>query len=184
MARKRKRTIVPSRQTLVLFVTGCLLLLGYGALKQHNQYDLSFAQSPTHYRLYDAGSRPMRLRIRRLYVNIPIKPARIESGHWQVFEDSVSHLVTSATPGKNGAIILYGHNKRSMLGPLQWVQVGDRIEIKTIQGVSRIYTVKKIVSVSASDTGVLSSENKEVVIIYTCTGFADSKRFVVKAYPL
>lgn len=123
-----------------------------------------------------------KIKIPRIKLDQPILEATIQNNIWQVSNDGISHLQTSANPKQEGGIILYGHNTNDRFGPIRWLENGDIIEITTTDNNIHKYSVSQILTVSPSQVDVLASDT-EVLILYTCTGFLDSQRFVVKATP-
>lgn len=113
----------------------------------------------------------------------PVFQTVIEHGVWQIAEDGASHLAASANPGENGTILIYAHNTLVRFGSLPYVYVGQQITLTTKDGKIHSYTVKKTMVVSPNQTNILFSQKGEVLVLYTCYGFADLERFVVFAFP-
>lgn len=42
--------------------------------------------------------------------DLPIVPAQIAGGKWEITKNGVSYLTTSPLPGSEGNSVLYGHN--------------------------------------------------------------------------
>lgn len=113
-----------------------------------------------------------------------ISPQLYDQGEWTISPDKVSYLLNSARPGDPGNIILYGHNKREILGNIRALKGGEKITLTLNNGVKRIYVVKKIVEVSPAQTELLIPTTTEILTLYTCSGPLDSRRFVVQAESL
>lgn len=123
---------------------------------------------------------PVRIRIAKLNIELPIKAALLQNGEWDMFDDAVSWLASSAVPG-DGNIILYGHNRKHLLSKLTSLTQGDIIEV--LQGNEWIsYKVYESRIVNPKDVeSIVSSSNQ--LTIYTCEGIFDQKRRVVYAKP-
>ena len=93
-------------------------------------------------------------------------------------------MSSSARVGEKGNIVIYAHNKATSFGPLAQIKIGDPITLKTRSGKNYSYGVYKIFMVNPNQVEVLQSKGAEELTLYTCTGFADSKRLIVKAKPL
>lgn len=126
---------------------------------------------------------PTHITISSQKISLPVIQVEIDDGIWPVSDTSVSHLATSAYPGERGNIVMYGHNKADVLGKLRSVRVGDTISLTTDLNLQRDYIVSEIKEVKPSDIEVVLPTNYEVLTLYTCTGWLDSRRLVVTAYP-
>lgn len=102
---------------------------------------------------------------------------------WQISDARVTYLLGSARPGEAGNIILYGHNKREILGNIRALKGGEKITLTTEDGKAHIYFVKSVKEVEPTEVSLLNPTPKETLTMYTCSGFWDSKRFVVTALP-
>lgn len=113
---------------------------------------------------------------------LPVSPTTISGGIWGIADNGASYLHSSSRPGEEGAIILYAHNTDERFGPIRWLSTGASISLTTSDNKTHMYTVTKIVEVPATAVEIFS-QKKETLILYTCSGFADLKRFVVLAEP-
>ncbi len=113
-----------------------------------------------------------------------IKPGVYVNNAWTVDPDNVTYLSNSALPGESGNIIIYGHNKRSILGNIRALKGGEKITLKLEDGSDRVYKVEKTMELAPSDTTPLLPTDHEVLTLFTCSGIFDSMRFVVQAIPV
>lgn len=182
-----KRKSAPKKENLlavyVCFALGCALIFLAVALKVYaNRATLAFDRVPQTNNFYKGKKTISRLAISRLSIDLPVSEATVTDNQWYVSDTGLSHLKTSANPGDTtGNIVVYGHNKKELLGKLPQVREGDRIRIITTDGTVFIYTVQKTRIVSPREVSILEKTPEETLTIYTCTGFADTKRFVVTA---
>lgn len=116
-------------------------------------------------------------------INLPIVEAGYINGSWLISEKNANHVASSASPGDRGNIIIYAHNKIEMFGPLLWLTMGNDIELTTSTGNIHRYKIVKIAEVNVKDTSLLKPTPNEVVTLYTCSGFLDSKRWIIRAVP-
>jgi sortase A len=123
---------------------------------------------------------PKSLEISSIGVGLPIEQTAVIDNIWQISDDGISHLKNSSYPGRDGNIILYAHNTSDRLGRLYELKNGDRIEIQTKEK-TFTYEVYEEKVVTPDNIEYLTSHDGETLTIYTCTGFADTKRLVVKA---
>lgn len=169
----------------IFLVLGLVLFTGSLIWKKHEVTKLSFV--PANLAVTQAPpeiQQPTYLTIDSIQIHLPIDETVIHAGVWQVSQNSISHLATSATPGAQGNIILYGHNTKERLGNLSKVKKGTSIYLTTKNGEKHEYVVVNTQVVNPSQVEVLTAQHDEELTIYTCYGFADLKRFVVKALPV
>ncbi len=126
-------------------------------------------------------SRPVRLKIDKLSVDLPIEEGRVINDQWEVSEAGVSHWDQSVNPGEMGNVVIYGHNKNSLLGPIRWLEIGDRVEVINKDGEEFEYAVSEFMRVDNDDVSQIMPKDEEVLTMYTCDGFLDSERYVVVA---
>lgn len=181
-----KSKISKLRLFLILAFTSGIIIFSFGLYSKYRSSALSFNKLPTEEKLNtEKGSVPIYLEIEKANISISVKPAKIIDGVWQVYEDSVSFLETSSSPGEGGNIVIYGHNKKEIFGNLTGYNLLDEtIKIITEDKKEHIYKIEDIKTVTPSEIEIVMPSDHEVLTLYTCTGFLDSKRLVIKAYPI
>lgn len=97
-----------------------------------------------------------------------------------ISNDHVSHLIDSARPGENGNMILYGHNLTKILGKMRFTKVGDVIDITNADSELVQYKVTAVEIVETTETHWLEQTDNAVITVYTCIGWMDSQRLVVR----
>lgn len=123
---------------------------------------------------------PSLISIPQINLNLPIAAGTIVDNEWTLYEDKVSWLTTSQTPG-NGNVILFAHNKDHLFGPLRKVQVGQEIIVG--QGDRRLsYVISQKRQVTPKDVDAVLSDRDQLTL-YTCDGSFDQKRLIVIATP-
>lgn len=120
----------------------------------------------------------------RWFVDAGLAPGVYQNGHWTVDVAQATYLEQSARPGENGNIILYGHNKREILGNIRALKGGELITLTTTDGKEHQYKVATMKEVSPTDTDWLEPTDQEVLTLYTCAGLMDAQRFLVRALPV
>lgn len=63
--------------------------------------------------------KPVKIIIDSVGVNLDVEEGKIENGVWQISEKGATHLDISANPGDGGNIVIYGHNKKHLFGPIK-----------------------------------------------------------------
>ncbi|GIK83733.1 MAG: hypothetical protein BroJett025_03550 [Patescibacteria group bacterium] len=118
------------------------------------------------------------------FVDTPISEQILDNNNWTISETEASYLKQSAKPGENGNIIIYGHNKREIMGNIRALKGNEVITITTENGDKHQYKIKLITEVEPNQVTYLLPTSQETLTLYTCSGFMDSKRFIVQATPL
>ncbi len=135
------------------------------------------------YEQTDFAFQPKRIYI-QWFLDTEITEQILVNNNWTIADREASHLASSANPGENGNIIIYGHNKREILGNIRALKGGEIVTITTNDGVEHQYQVKKIVEVNPDQIDYLLPSKQEILTLYTCSGFMDQKRFIVQAQPI
>lgn len=125
---------------------------------------------------------PLRIIIPNTSIDLPVVEAKIVAGFWEVSENSASHGVGSANPGEKGNIVVFAHARKGLFYNLKDVKEGDVVYLFTKDS-WRNYKVNKITSVYPNQTETIAQTKEETLTLYTCTGFYDEKRLIVKALP-
>jgi LPXTG-site transpeptidase (sortase) family protein len=121
---------------------------------------------------------PSAINIPSISKNLPIKPATVRGNDWDLFDDAVAWLSTSATP-KNGNVILYAHDWKSLWADLYKLKKGDPILV--LAGDEWIlYSVVESRAVDLHDVQSILTD-KDRLTLYTCEGNFDQKRRLVYA---
>ena len=121
--------------------------------------------------------------IPRLNINLSVTPSKIKNGYWEVSETTASHGEGSANPGENGNVVVFAHAREGMFLGLRDAKEGNTVYILTTKKWYK-YKVSEIVSVYPSDIKTVAPTNSEILTLFTCSGFFDEKRLIVKAIPL
>lgn len=123
---------------------------------------------------------PTQITIPSLDIKLPIAKAEISGNNWTLYDDKVSWLTTSKTPGF-GNVILYAHNRRHLFGPLKNIEVGEQIVIEQ-EGKNITYLVSEKRKVLPENVEAILSDRDQLTL-YTCDGSFDQRRLVVIALP-
>jgi LPXTG-site transpeptidase (sortase) family protein len=146
---------------------------------------LSFAAPPPPaISVDDTTSAPAHISIPSVNIDIAIEPGFITNNIWTISDHYANHLHTSAHPGSNGNIVVYGHNSRPILGNLTNVSEGDTIIITDSDNTEHRYTVHTTFTVTPDTMDPVQPTDEEILTVYTCTGLLNSKRFIVQAKPI
>ena len=167
---------------LVLILLGLIFFLAAISLKEYQtskKNPLSFSQAPQLVAVVEEGDLPARIIIPQVKIDLQVFPAQVVEDQWQVSEEGVSYLLGSGIPGREDRVIIYGHNKNHLFGPIKWLSEGEEIKLVNRKGEEFVYQVVETKTVSHEEIEVLSPTQEPTLTLYTCTGFWDRERFVV-----
>lgn len=168
---------------LFLFFGSFLLLFSaYLLYLRFAPHPISFEKIPN--QSYTKGKViPSNIIIPSIGVNLPIISSQLRENSWVTTTLGVSYLTSTPIPGKTGNSVFYGHNWKSLLGNLSKVKPGEKVFINFNNGQKKEFTVENTAVVDQDRMDVVKNTEDTRITIYTCTGFLDSKRFVVVAKP-
>lgn len=167
-----------------LLLTVILTLFGINLLWRHyNPFQLRFSSLPQNTVTVQANRIPTMIQIPSLHLTIPIIPSKVTGHVWETTDKGVSYATSTPIPGEKGNSIIYGHNFTNILGNLPKIAPHATITVVFSDHTQETFVVDKAATVTPDNTEVLKSSDTPVLTIYTCTGFLDSKRFVVRAIP-
>lgn len=123
---------------------------------------------------------PLAIRIPSITSDLPIQAALVRDNQWDMFDNAVAWLSSSAVPGE-GNVILYAHNRAKLWRDLYKVKPGDVIEVQQQDKWLR-YVVRESRVVQPSDVDAILADQEQLTL-YTCEGSFDQKRRLVYADP-
>lgn len=126
---------------------------------------------------------PVKIIIPKVNIDLPVTESKIVNGYWELSENTASHGEGSANPGEKGNIVVFAHAREGLFYNLKDVKKDDVIYLFT-KDKWRTYKVRDITSVFPNQTEVIKSTSTETLTLYTCTGFYDEKRLIIKALPI
>lgn len=111
--------------------------------------------------------------------SVPLQKGEIKDGKWKLSYDAAEFVDVPVASGS--ARIVYGHNYLRILGKLGHVKVGQRVEVGSDTGMVKTYKVTSKEVIEPNDIAKILPSQENELVIYTCTGFLDSKRLVIHA---
>ena len=184
MCWSRFKTAFRQKIGLVFIFFGLIFFLSAIVLKEYQfskRNSLSFSQAPQLISVVEEGNLPARVNISKVGIDLAVFPAQVAENSWQVSDEGVSYLLGSGIPGREGNVIIYGHNKNNLFGPIRWLGEEEEIKLFNRKGEEFIYKVVETKIVLPEEVEVLSPTQEPTLTLYTCTGFWDRERFVVVA---
>ncbi|MBI3282877.1 sortase [Candidatus Curtissbacteria bacterium] len=123
---------------------------------------------------------PKRIVIPTLNLDLAVKTARVVKGYWEVFPDSAGYGDGSGIPGTVGNQVIFAHARKNLFIDLPRIKIGDTVYVFTDKSWFH-YKVKEKKEVHPSEKEIIAQTPDETLTLYTCSGFADSKRFIIIA---
>lgn len=123
---------------------------------------------------------PVRIIIPGSGIDLPVKEARIVKGYWEVFSDTAGFGEGSAYLDETGNTVIFAHARPGLFLPLKDVKSGQEIYVLSKEKWFS-YKITDIKEVFPSQTEVIAPSREAILTLYTCSGFADNKRLIVKA---
>lgn len=166
-----------------------LLLLGailvFGSKPQKEVVVNSFANEPVDASLVsnnqtESISYPTRVVVPNVGIDLPVKPAKIIEGYWEVFDDVAGWGEGSGMPGHIGNQVIFAHARENLFSNLSDIKENDSVYILTDER-WYYYNVETVKTVYPGNIEVIASTDVEVLTLYTCSGFKDEKRLIVTA---
>jgi len=124
---------------------------------------------------------PIKIDIEKIGISLSVAETQIVNGTWSINPIGASHLNISADPGVEGNIIMYDHNLIYRFGKIVELKTGDIITLTAEDSKEYSYKVYETIVVDPKNVAVLNETGSQTLTLYTCVGFMDSKRFVLKA---
>ena len=159
----------------ILLIAGVILFVvsSYLIFERYNPNRLSFADYiPSEGNTsVDQSTKPEFLLIPELGVKQAIVPAQKNGSKWE-----------TTTKGEVGNSIFYGHNWPSILGSIVNIKPGQEIAVVFSDGSVKKFSVEYTQIVEPTQASILDQTSDKRITLYTCTGFLDTKRFVVTAF--
>jgi len=126
---------------------------------------------------------PSHIIIPSLKISLPVTTVKItEDATWEVSYEAASYGELTALPGNKGNTIIFAHALPRLFRTLPAIKKGDLIHVFT-QSDWFTYRVAETETINPDDLKILSENDSNQLILYTCTGPDWQKRFVVKALP-
>lgn len=169
-----KREIFFIINGILLIIFGVFLLVSYSTLSLplSNSSIASVSAQPLW---------PKSINITKSKVTAQVRAGGYENGKWILDDNYAFYLPTSGKLGQGGNTILYAHTRDRLFGSLKKTSVGDIIILGDANGKIYSYKVYSIESIKPYQVEKIETNLKDTVTLFTCDGWFDEKRLVVKA---
>lgn len=179
--RKLRRVAFPNSQphprlTLLLIFGIVLFIVGNTALLLSNPSPQTSSLGRELTRSW-----PATLTIAKLNLKVPIAPGGIFNGQWILSDSSAHYLPTSGKLGEGFNTIIYAHKLPHLFGNLYKLTPGDIITLSDSEGNVFYYRVLSTESIYPSEITKLRFPIRNSLTLFTCDGWYDQKRLIVRA---
>lgn len=123
-----------------------------------------------------------RIIIPKFNIDLKVTPSKIINGYWETSEITASHGLGSANPGERGNVVIFAHAREGLFLGIKDIKKDDSVYVLTNDKWYR-YKVSEVSDVYPSDIKVVMPAGNEELTLFTCSGFFDEKRLIVKALP-
>lgn len=173
--------------SLLLIILGVLLCFrgGYHLWLKYDANRLNFKNYSSVQTAYSQVGKqatlPQRIIIKDVGIDTYLVPARITNNIWETTDKGASYLISSPLPGAVGNSIVYAHNWKSLFGNLIRAVPGQKVDVLFADGSKKQFVIEYTSTVFPAQADILAPSKDKRLTLYTCTGFLDTKRFVVVA---
>lgn len=157
--------------------------MALGGINYYRVRILSFSKTPASASETPSfkGTSPEKITIPSVKIDLDIEKGAIINGVWEISPKNATFLNSSAGIGSGGNTVIYGHNKKAILGNLPYVKIGEKVFLKDNEGEIHEYEIYSKVFVGPDRVDLVSPSGTEELTIYTCWGIFDTQRVVIKA---
>ncbi len=156
-----------------------LILLGAATHTEiYYRYQITQKERPI---VHISGNIPHEIIIPTAKIDINVDQGGIVNGEWVLSNTVALYLPTSGFLGEGYNTIIYAHNTTKLFGKLRQAKVGDLINMKDQHGTVYDYQIISKEDVDPGDLKKLYSQDKNIVTLFTCDGWADKSRLLIKA---
>lgn len=161
----------------------CFSVTSFLVWQRYTPVTLTFSNFPNPNNSYQVDNAQIfsTLKISDLNIQLPVTSKEVSKGNWPVSSSSLIHVASTPKPGDSGNSVIYGHNWSNMLGSLTKATIGQKIEVYDDQGQKTDFIITDIQTVKPTQTELLDQTSYSVITLYTCTGFLDTQRLVIRA---
>ncbi len=175
-----KRKKQPKKQSLPTFLLwfGIIIFILGTTLKFAPQL---FPHSQPYPPLKTDYSAPKKLTIPTLKIDTAVSEGGIVDGNWVLTDDSALFLPTSGRLGEGFNTIIYAHKREGLFLNLKNILAGDQIWLEDQTGKSFMYKVFWKEEINPTDVAKLKSDIPDSLTLFTCDGWFDEARLLVRA---
>lgn len=128
-----------------------------------------------------AASLPVRVLAKKAGIDATVTIGGYENGKWILSKNNALFLPTSQMPGEGGNTVLYAHKRKGLFATLKNLSLGDTITLYDLNGKTYTYAVYKTENIKPNQMEKIQTNKNNTITLFTCDGWFDENRLVVKA---
>lgn len=163
-----------------LIILGILLFL-LGTISHTQIFINLLISQKEHPRKEYLAQSPTSISIPSIKLEAKIKEGGIVNGNWILSDNDALFLPTSGKIGEGYNTIIYAHNTDKLFGNLRNIKQDDLVVVRDGTGKEFKYKVFSKEDVNPQDLRKLYSTEKNIVTLFTCDGWFDRSRLLIKA---
>lgn len=163
-----------------LIILGTLVFL-LGTLSHTQILINSIISQREHPRNQYVAQTPVLISIPSIKLETKVTEGGIVNGNWILSDNDALFLPTSGKIGEGFNTIIYAHNTDKLFGNLRNIKQDDLVIVRDRTGKEFKYKVFSKADVDPQDLRKLYSTEKNIITLFTCDGWFDESRFLVKA---
>jgi LPXTG-site transpeptidase (sortase) family protein len=176
MSMKREIILVILGFALITAGVYSLISLHSSSLPISEAYSIEEAISNTKSPLWPAW-----VSVRNREITAEVAAGGYDDGKWILDGNYVLYLPTSGKLGQGGNTVLYAHNREKLFGNLKDVSIGDTVMLGDNEGNIYSYKVYSMEYIKPYEVEKINTDKSDTVTLFTCDGWFDETRLVVKA---
>jgi LPXTG-site transpeptidase (sortase) family protein len=176
----RKKRSEKSLLSHLLLGAGIYLLV-LGSLWHYQEKVFGFFRPPPFQPPVKPLTLPRKISIPVLALEAEIKLGGLSHGRWLTDDKAVLYLPETGRPSEGGNTILYAHNQARLFGNLKKLKTKDQIILEDESGQKFTYEVFSLLTAKPEEIIKLKSTLTNTLTLFTCDGWFDSQRLIVKA---
>lgn len=173
------------KREIILVIFGLFLIAGgiYSLLKLDSSSisisEASLAEDQNS--VANSPSWPAWVSVKNRGITAEVVAGGYEDGRWVLDGNYALYLPTSEKLGQGGNTVLYAHNREKLFGNLKNVSIGDIVLLGDNDGNIYNYRVYSMEYIKPYQVEKINTDKSNTVTLFTCDGWFDEERLVVKA---
>lgn len=110
-------------------------------------------------------------------IDKPVVHGGFTNGQWILTKDKAQYFI----PTNSSDVVVYAHDTTNLFANLRAVKIGSEIDLTLKNGQEVKYQVISGKQVLPTAMSEINPKDSNLLVLFTCDGWLDSKRFVVKA---
>lgn len=124
---------------------------------------------------------PVRIIAINADIDIPVTVGGFVNDKWILSKNNALFLPTSQMPGEGGNTILYAHKRKGLFATLKELSINDTITVYDLNGKTYTYKIYQKEDIKPDQMEKIQTNKNNTLTLFTCDGWFDENRLVVKA---